>query len=479
MQVDPQRLTRALNPEVLVVVGDKGPTFNWLENNKDFSGRLYSVQLDPNEIAGIEQRGYKNYLKLEDVPEDHIDLVICAVPRNVAPYIVNDAVKAHVGGMVIFTAGFAETGEELGAQLQERIVEMAKEEGLPIVGPNCMGVHNGRLGVKFTADQPKIPDGNVSYITQSGTHGASLSMLSPQLGIKVTRTVSIGNAVVLNEADYLEFLRDDPDTQFIGMYLEGVKDGRRFFEVLRETVKKKPVVIWKGGQNEAGQRATRSHTASLATSQSLWDGMMRQVGAIPVNTLDEMLDVMACLVHNPAPAGRRVALMAMTGGQSVAISDAFGRANLEVPALSDKSYERLGEFFNIIGGSYRNPFDMAGTIGLAGEPDNFYKILDILADDPGLDSFVYEFSAGFFIRQWSGEDGQKRLHEMLDGLDAFRARIGRPLVLVVHPGHLEAEIIPLKEELWRRNYPVYGNFDRAATALARVTAFYEAHPPAD
>lgn len=477
MQVDPKRLARALNPKTLVVVGDKGPNFQWLENNKDFEGKLYSVQVDPNEISGIEERGYTNFTKLEDVPED-VDLVICAVPRNVAPYIVNDAVKKHVGGMVIFTAGFAETGEELGAQLQERIVEMARAEGLPIVGPNCMGVHNARLGVKFTADQPKVGDGNVSYITQSGTHGASLSMLSPQLGIKVTRTVSIGNAVVLNEADYLEFLRDDPDTQFIGMYLEGVKDGRRFFEVLRETVKKKPVVIWKGGQNEAGQRATRSHTASLATSQALWDGMMRQVGAIGVSTLDEMLDVMACLVHNKPTTGRRVALMAMTGGQSVAISDAFGRASLEVPELSDASYERLGEFFNIIGGSYRNPFDMAGTIGLAGDPSNFYKILDILAEDPNLDSFVYEFSAGFFIRQWRGEDGQKQLNDMLDGLDRFRERVGRPLVLVVHPGHLEAEILPLKQELWRRNYAVYGNFDRAAIALARVTGYYEAHPPA-
>jgi acyl-CoA synthetase (NDP forming) len=478
MQVDPKRLARALNPKTLVVVGDKGPGFQWLENNKDFTGTLYSVQLDPNEIAGIEAKGYTNFTKLEDVPED-VDLVICAVPRNVAPYIVSDAVKKHVGGMVIFTAGFAETGEELGAQLQERIVAMAQEEGLPIVGPNCMGVHNARLGVKFTSDQPKVDDGNVSYITQSGTHGASLSMLSPQLGIKVTRTVSIGNAVVLNEADYLEFLRDDPDTKFIGMYLEGVKDGRRFFEVLRETVKTKPVVIWKGGQNEAGQRATRSHTASLATSQSLWDGMMRQVGAIPVSTLDEMLDVMACLVHGKPPMGRRVALMAMTGGQSVAISDAFGRANLEVPALSDHSYEQLGEFFNIIGGSYRNPFDMAGTIGAAGDPGNFYKILDILAEDPGLDSFVYEFSAGFFIRQWRGEDGEKRLNDMLDGLDRFRERTGRPLVLVVHPGHLEAEILPLKQELWKRNYAVYGNFDRAAIALSKVTNFYEEHPPKD
>ena len=477
MQVDPKRLHRALNPRTVAVVGDKGPGFMWLENNKEFTGKLYSVQVDPNEIKGIEERGYTNYPSLAEVP-DEVDLVICAVPRNVAPYIVNDAIKKHVGGMVVFTAGFAETDEELGMQLQERIVEMARADGLPIVGPNCMGVHNARLGVRFSPDQPKEDGGSVSYIAQSGTHGASISMLSPQLGIGVTRTVSIGNAVVLNEADYLEYLRDDPDTKYIGMYLEGVKDGRRFFEVLRETTKTKPVVIWKGGQNEAGQRATRSHTASLATSQALWEGMMRQVGAIPVNTLDELLDVMACLVHNPPKVGRNVALMAMTGGQSVAISDAFGRANLTVPALSERSYEQLAEFFNIIGGSYRNPFDMAGTIGMAGDQANLRRILDILAEDPGLDAFVYEFSAGFFMRMWQGEDGQKRLNEMLDTLDAFRQRVARPMVLVLHPAHVEEQVLPLKQELVRRKYAVYSNFDRAAIALSRVTSYYEAHPPA-
>jgi acyl-CoA synthetase (NDP forming) len=470
MPADRARLHRALNPRTVVVVGDKGPTYNWLENQRDYTGNLYSVQVDPAEIAEIEKRGFTNYLSMADVPGD-VDLVICAVPRQVAPRIVADSIARKAGGMVLFTAGFAETGEEFGMQLQERVVALAREDGMPIVGPNCMGVHNARLGVKFTENQPAIPDGNVSYITQSGTHGASLSGISPLHGIKVTRTVSIGNAVVLNEADYLEYLRDDPDTQYIGMYLEGVKDGARFFRILRDTTRTKPVVIWKGGQNEAGQRATRSHTASLATQQALWDSMMRQAGAIPTTTLDETLDVMACLVHTPTHVGRRIALMAMTGGQSVAISDAFGRASLQVPALSDRSYEQLAEFFNIIGGSYRNPFDMAGTIGFRGAEENFQRILDILAADPNLDAAVYEFSAGFFIRQW--KDEPERLTRLLDSLESYRARTGRPLVLVLHPAHIEAELVPIKETLAARGFAVYPTFDRAAQALAKVTAYYE------
>ena len=126
MPVDRSRLERALNPRTVVVVGDKGPNYNWLENQREFAGKVYSVQVDPNEIAGIEERGFQNFKSLSDVPEDEIDLVICAVPRQVAPRIVTDAAQRGVGGMVLFTAGFAETGEELGAQLQERIVDSAK-----------------------------------------------------------------------------------------------------------------------------------------------------------------------------------------------------------------------------------------------------------------------------------------------------------------------------------------------------------------
>ena len=170
MAVDRDRLHRALTPRTVAVVGAKGPDFSWIENQREFQGPLYSVQLDPNEITEIEKRGFTNYLKLEDVPDD-IDLVICAVPRNIAPYIVSDAVKKGVGGMAVFTAGFAETGQDEGLKLQEAIVEMANAAGMPIVGPNCMGVYNRRRGVKFHSDVDQNDDGgNVSIVGQSGTH---------------------------------------------------------------------------------------------------------------------------------------------------------------------------------------------------------------------------------------------------------------------------------------------------------------------
>ena len=210
----------------VVVVGDKGPNYNWLTNQKEFPGPLYSVQVDENEIKGIEERGFTNYKSLADVPGD-IDLLICAVPRQVVPRIVADSVARGIGGIAMFTAGFAETGEDLGIDLQHRIVAAANEVGMPIVGPNCMGIYNRRLGIRFSAEMEHAEGGNLSILSQSGNHSASITNEAQFLGMQVTRTISMGNAAILNEADYLEYLAWDPETQYIGIYIEGPRDGRR------------------------------------------------------------------------------------------------------------------------------------------------------------------------------------------------------------------------------------------------------------
>lgn len=470
MAVDRDRLHRTLTPRTVAVVGAKGPDFSWLENNREFQGPLYSVQVDEKEIVEIQKRGFENYHKLDEVPDD-IDLVICAVPRPIVPYIVADSIRKGAAGMAIFSAGFAETGEEEAAQLQDRIVELANEAGMPIVGPNCMGVYNRRQGVKFSDGVEQGEGGTVSILGQSGTHTIGAATMAQRVGVKVSRGISFGNAVVVNEADYLEYLRDDPDTEVIGVYLEGVKDGRRFFEALRETTPRKPVVIWKGGQTAAGQRATRSHTASLATPEASWNALMAQTGAIPANSIDELVDVLQALVHTAAPRGRRLALMAMTGGQSVAISDAFGRQGLEVPELAEETYATIGEFFNVIGGSFRNPFDMANTIGLAGDAANLGRIMDALAGDPNIDAMVFEFSAGFFARMW--KDQPERLDAMLDTLDGFREQTGLPLVTVMHGGAIDEEVIPIRDRVVERGFAVFPSFDRAALALSRVIRYRE------
>ncbi len=467
MNVDRDRLHRALNPKTVVVVGDKGPNYQWLTNMSEFTGNLYSVQLDEKEIPGIEEKGIPNFKGLNEIDGD-VDLVVCAVPRQVAPFIVFDAVKKGVGGVAMFTSGFVETGEELGIQLQEKIVTAAREGGLPLVGPNCMGVYNRRLGVKFMQGQQQGEGGDISIISQSGTHGIAITMGAQHLGMAVTRTVSIGNAAVLNEADYLEYLRDDPDTSVIVMYLEGVKDGRRFAKLLREVTRVKPVVIWRGGRTKAGAKAAQSHTASLASDDAVWDALLRQAGAIAADSLEEALDALQCIARLPRSSKRNLALIAMTGGQSVAITDQFEKGGFGVPELEQKSYDRLGEFFVTIGGSFRNPFDAASTIGR--ETDNLAKILDILADDRNIEGVALEMQARDFDQGTERVDGQVALAKQ------YRERTGQPVVALMPEGSVgqmtPETITAARYHVAQAGVPVFPTFTRGAQALNRAARYW-------
>jgi len=462
-----KRLERVLSPRTVAVVGDKqAGGYMWLRNMSTFTGKLYSVQIDPAEVPGIEELGVANYASLTEIP-DEIDLVVCAVPRQVAPRVVADAIKKRVGGMAMFTSGFAETGEELGIKLQQAILDAATENDLLIVGPNCMGIYNPGVGVRFSADQPAGKRGNIGFISQSGTHGVNFSLLAAANGLELSKVISIGNAIVLDASDYLEYFIQDSETEAIGLYVEGVKDGRRFFNVLRDACRAKPVVLWKGGRTAAGQRATLSHTASLASSNQVWDAIVRQTGAIPAGNLDEAVDLFQVLLRAKPVTGNRVGLMAMTGGQSVVISDAFAAAGLDVPLLSARSYAELATFFNVIGGSYRNPFDMGGTI--SGDQANLDRLFRILDEDDQIDAVAMEISATFMSRRWSNHPEQ--LDEFIGRLAAHRDRSAKPLLTVMHPGHSEIEVATQRPRFQQAALPVLPSFERAAKAL-RLAADY-------
>ncbi len=469
MSVPGHRLDRMFNPEVVAVVGDKGPGYMWLHNNMPFKekgGRLYSVQLDSKEIAGIEALGVQNFTSMADVPEP-IDYAVVAVPRQVSPYVLKDLIANGAHGAGFFTSGFAETGEELGIKLQDQLTSMARESGFNLVGPNCMGLYLPRSGVRFNADAPVVSDGRIGFLSQSGTHGIMFSLVSAANGLYISRCASFGNAVVLDVSDYLDYLMQDDDTEVIGMYVEGVKDGRRFFETLKAACERKPVVVWKGGQTAAGARATMSHTGSLAAPQAVWDGMMRQCGAITTNNLDETIDVMKLLLNAKRPSGPRMALLAQTGGQSVSITDAFAKSGLSVPRFSDATYAELGEFFNVVGGSYQNPLDMAGTI--QGKMETLDRILRIVDADRNVDAMAMELSAMFAARQWKKDPAS--LDATLDTLQQHQQRSSKPLLVILHPAHEAEYVAQIAPKFHDRRISLFASFERAAAAMARALAY--------
>ncbi len=460
-------LHRALNPKSIVVVGSKrADAFMWLRNYSTFTaGPVYSVQIDPNEIPGIEAMGVTNFTSLLDVPGE-IDYVMLAVPRPVAARVLADCAKKGVGGVALFTSGFAETGEEEGIKLQEQLLQIARDGNVALIGPNCMGLYNRRLGIRQSAEQGHGEAGDVGFISQSGTHAINFGLVGEQHGVRVSTSVSIGNCIVLDVPDYLDYLADDPETKAIAMYIEGVKDGPRFVRSLRRAASMKPVVVWKGGVTDAGARATASHTGALATSQAVFSAIVRQAGALQAESLEDTIDVVKALLYAKPTTGRGVGLMAMTGGQSVVITDAFVNAGLDVPRLSDASYAELKSFFNIVGGSYQNPLDMGGTIGFGGSAATLARLFGILDADPNIDAVAMEMASGFLARMWAANPAS--LDGLLDTLVAHRDASPKPFVVVLQPQHVEDVVRQARLRVQERGIAAFASFDRAARALKRA-----------
>ena len=467
-----ENLRRAFDARTVAVIGDKRMGgYLWLRAMSRYSGKLYSVQIDPNEIPGIEAMGVTNCKSLADVPEP-IDYAISAVPRQIASRILKDCVAAGVKGIGFFTSGFSETGEELGVRLERELRATAAESDIALVGPNCMGLYNPSIGLcNFPDLAAGSGGGDVCFISQSGTHSINFCLQAPTRGIRINKAASIGNVLMLEAADYLDVMADDPATRAIGMYIEGVRDGRRFFASLKRAAARHPVVVWKGGMTEAGARATFSHTGSLATAAAVWRALMVQSGAVSVASLDAMLDAMELLARGRRVGGRGMGLVAMTGGQSVVITDTFAAAGLEVPALSEGSYAELKGFFNIIGGSYRNPLDAGGTIGMGHDQGNLDRILDILEREAAIDAIVLEIGTGLRAARWAAHE--EELTGLLDKLAEFNLRSRKPFAAILHPAHVEVIVTRAKELARSRGLVVFDSFERAAAAFAVAAEYWQ------
>jgi acyl-CoA synthetase (NDP forming) len=463
------KLDRAFNPRSVAVVGDKMALgYMWLRSLSSFKGKVYSVQIDPSELPGIAELGVQNFERLQEVPGP-VDYVIAAVPRAVAPKIVEDCIEKNVGAVCFFTSGFAETNTEEGIELQRLIADRARSTGLNLIGPNCVGIYNPRIGLRHSEAQAYGHEGTVGFIAQSGTHASLFTIAGQQHGINISKSVSYGNAVVLDSTDFLEYLGADEETEIIGMYIEGVRDGRRFFRCLREVARRKPVLVWKGGATEAGARATASHTGALAESAAVWQAMIRQCGAIEVANLDEMLDTVKALLYVRPSEGSRVGLIAMSGGQSVVITDAFAREGLEIPLLTRESYRRLATFFNIIGGSYRNPFDISSTFLMADDGiANLSSMLDVMERDRNIDCVALELFP--VIRPLT--HSAQAADTIIDVVSDFKRRSSKPFLAIVSAAYSDSLASQTREKLLEGGVAAFSGFERAAKTLKRHAEYY-------
>jgi acyl-CoA synthetase (NDP forming) len=464
LKVDLAKLDRAFNPQCVAVVGDsKRGNFHWLRNESEFQGKLYSVQVNPESIQGIKELGVENYTSLLEIPGP-VDLVIVNVPREVAPQILEDCIRKYVAAAHFFTAGFAETGTEEGIRLEQVLTQRAEEANFHIVGPNCRGIYNPRIGLKQIGEQYSGFAGHVGLIMQSGGHAMTFCREARLQGVFINKSVSFGNGIVLHASDYLEYFGRDPEIKVIGMYLEGVKDGRRFFKALREVASRKPVVIWKAGSTDDGGRAIASHTASMAVPRSIWDTAVRQCRAVQVTGMEGLIDTLKALLFLTPVLGSRVGVAGGAGGQSVAITDVLADAGLQVPPLSQQSYDELATFFSLIGGSYRNPLDTDAGYNRR----ELARIFEILARDPNIDILMLLSRVGTFLFSPQLQDAD------IEAIVSIRKKTPKPVLAILPYSTPEemAEAVKVIPRFQDGGVPVFPTMERGAAALRNALDYY-------
>ncbi|MFC1977495.1 CoA-binding protein [Chloroflexota bacterium] len=464
MKTDFTKLDRAFNPRCVAVVGDSGQgDFRWLRSQSTFKGKLYSVQVNPKTVEGIKALGVENYASLLDIPEP-VDLAIVAVPRTVALRVLQDCIHKEVAAAYFFTAGFSETNTEEGVELERLLVQTAEQANFHLIGPNCMGIFNPKVGIRQNEGQYTGFAGPVGFISQSGNYAMNFAMQGHLQGVDINKSVSFGNGVVLDSPDYLEYFSRDPEIKVIGMYLEGMKDGRRFFRVLREVSARKPVVILKGGRTGGGERAIASHTGSLAVPQAIWEAATRQCGAISVANLDELIDTVKALLHLSPVRSNKVGIVGGSGGQSVAVADAFGEAGLELPPLTQESYDELATFWTLIGGGYPNPIDTGND-----NRTEMKRILEILERDANIENLV------LLILLTSGnaahaEQVENNIRLMID----MRKKTLKPLMAIT--AFFSNEDMQQARDVTRKledgGVPTFRTLERAARALRNALHYY-------
>lgn len=472
-----QQLDCLFDPQSVAVIGASNALGKWgfhiLSILLAKGGReIYAINRNEAEVQGL-----KAYRHIGEVPGP-VDLAVITVPFQDVPAAVEDCAGKGVKAAVIISGGLAEIGEE-GAKIEQEVVEIAKRGGIRFVGPNCMG-HFDTSSNFFTVPYlPSVKKGSLALITQSGNTSQTIVYLACEMGLGFSKYVSSGNEADLHFEDYLEYLGRDDETEVILGYVEGLREGRRFFELAREITGKKPIVILKAGRTEAGSRAARSHTAALAGSDLACEAAFKQSGVIRVEEVSELIDVALALLGQPLPRGRRVGVLSTGGGMAVMAADALMRHGLELPSLSPATMEKLNSTLSRRW-SHGNPVETGG--------DMFsYPCLWPLIEDENIDATLIIGAAGVAasyarwvnlppsvsgeVDRWieaSDHSEQRDVDKLMEMMDRYQ----KP-VIMANMGIPTTRKGELYEKLERNHVPPYLTPERAAKALAHLVGYSE------
>jgi len=360
---------------------------------KGFKGGIYPVNPAYPAIDGLPC-----YASVLEVP-DPVELAIIFVPAPLVPGVLRDCAERGIKGAMIESGGFAESGEE-GRHLQNRIIEIQRETGIRIWGPNCMGLVDAVHDFVFSFVLPAIwenglESGEVSLVVQSGMLSAGFLIDIMSNGIMgISKVCSIGNKADVNECDILQYLIDDPDTGTIGLYLESIPDGRRFMDLCRKS--KKPIVVLRGGKSQKGAEAARSHTASLAGNGAVIGGALAQVGVIEAFDFKQMMDLCRSLADYPRilpQDSRRVAILTMSGAAGIVSADFIEQHGLSVAELAGPTVEALTQIYPEWM-PVSNPVDLWPAVERHGRNKAYTAAFQAVFADPNVDAVLFHSFVG-------------------------------------------------------------------------------------
>lgn len=455
-------LEKVFNPRSIAVIGaSEAPgkaaerrTRSLIEGG--YEGDIYLINPKRSELFG--RKAYPNITEVNR----EVDLVMVVVAPRFLVSAVSDSVKMGAKGIIIITAGLGETGEE-GKRIEAQILEEAAKSGAYVIGPNCSGMFSASATANLLG-VPKLQKGPVSVLAQSGNVIDSLTHYARVKGVGFSKIISLGNAIGVSFPEYIAYLKDDPETKAIVIYLEGVKDGNRLVQVARETVANKPVIALKVGRSRAGARAAASHTGSLAGDDLIVNAAFRQGGIVRVSNVDELFDMAHVFSTCPLPKGNRVAILSEGGGDNSIAADNAEIQGMEVPVLSKETQERMRPFL-LEGMPASNPIDYGGTA-----EENPHMITECvkvcMASDEVDGIYITGFFGGFkdIIAPHVAEIEEQTSRDLLDLVKRYR----KPLM--VHTSFAREPIASL-DILKSGGVPVFESSERAAQCLSALMRF--------
>ncbi len=377
-QIMGQKLETFFKPKSIAVVGaSKNSTkigHAALKNIliSDYECKVYPINPKETEILGI-----KCYKKLTAVP-DAIDLVLIAVPAPLVAQITSDCVKKNIKWIIIISSGFSEIGNH---EREDEIKKIVEGKNIRILGPNTMGYKNSsdNLDASFAFGMPR--KGNLALISQSGALGMGMIYLANNEFVGLSKIIGVGNKLDIDDDDLIDYFSTDPDTKVIGLYIEGIKNGREFMNSIKAC--DKPVLVVKAGRSEAGARATASHTGSMAGSDKIYGAAIKQAGGIRCRDVVELFDMARALAGQPAAQGNRVGILTNGGGLGILLTDACEANGLAIPKLSKKTYKKIDKILpDLI--TPNNPVDLVADAGF----HRYESATRALLEDPNIDGII-------------------------------------------------------------------------------------------